>query len=49
MYFTGGLLRMVYQFAQTESMNYPITQLCDVLQLSRSSYYAYCAGDVTLR
>jgi len=36
---------MVYQFAQTESMNYPITQLCDVLQLSRSSYYAYCAGD----
>ena len=26
-------------------MNYPITQLCEVLQLSRSSYYAYCAGD----
>lgn len=26
-------------------MNYPITQLCEVLQVSRSSYYAYCAGD----
>jgi len=36
---------VAYEFVQTESMNYPITQLCDVLQLSRSSYYAYCAGD----
>jgi transposase InsO family protein len=25
-------------------MNYPIRQLCSVLQLSRSSYYAYCSG-----
>lgn len=35
---------MLYGFVQTESMNYPIRQLCSVLQLSRSSYYAYCSG-----
>lgn len=36
---------MLYEFVQTESMNYPIRQLCSVLQLSRSSYYAYCSGN----
>ncbi len=36
---------MLYEFVQTESMNYPICQLCSVLQLSRSSYYAYCSGN----
>ena len=36
---------MLYEFVQTESMNYPINQLCGILQLSRSSYYAYCSGN----
>jgi transposase len=38
-------LRLIYQFMQQAEQDYSVGQLCQVLGVSRSAYYAYKAGD----
>lgn len=37
-------MRLVYQFIQQEEANFPVRAICNILEVSRSSYYAYRAG-----
>jgi putative transposase len=35
---------LVYQFIQQEEASFPVRLLCNILEVSKSSYYAYRAG-----